>query len=150
MKKNAVGQHRWRTDAEVVDLVRALARRLPDRSIAAVLNRAGKTTGRGNGWTSSRVRSLRHNQSIAPYREGERAARGEATLDEAAEALQVSPSTVRRLIRDATLPAQQICKGAPWVIRTSDLALDEVRRQATARRWRHPPSVDPQQIHLEL
>ena len=37
--------------AETVDLVRVLARQMPDKAIAAVLNRAGKTTGRGNGWT---------------------------------------------------------------------------------------------------
>lgn len=48
--KNRVGQHRWSTDAEVVDLVTVLARQMPDGAIAAVLNRAGKRTGRGNGW----------------------------------------------------------------------------------------------------
>ena len=36
---------------ETVDLVRVLARQMPDKAIASVLNRAGKTTGRGNGWT---------------------------------------------------------------------------------------------------
>jgi len=52
---NRTGQHWWSTDADVVELVTELARQLPDQSIAAVLNRAGKTTGRGNGWTRSRV-----------------------------------------------------------------------------------------------
>ena len=42
---------------------------------------------------------------IATYREGERAERGEVTLDEAAAALSVSPSTVRRLIKDGQLAA---------------------------------------------
>ena len=49
VRKNRVGQHRWTTDAAVVDLVAVLARQMPDGPIAAVLNRAGKTTGRGNG-----------------------------------------------------------------------------------------------------
>jgi hypothetical protein len=31
-----------------VDLVRALARQMPDQTIAALLNRSGKSTGRGN------------------------------------------------------------------------------------------------------
>jgi len=53
--KNHVGQHRWSTEADVVELVSVLARQMPDQAIAAVLNRAGKTTGRGNGWTRSRV-----------------------------------------------------------------------------------------------
>jgi hypothetical protein len=52
--------------------------KMPDKAIASVLNRAGKTTGRGNGWTESHACSLR---STKAYREGER---GEVTLDEAA------------------------------------------------------------------
>ncbi|MER8427881.1 hypothetical protein [Mesorhizobium sp. M1403] len=40
-------------------LVRELARLMPDRQIAQVLNRAGKPTGRGNGWTPARVCSFR-------------------------------------------------------------------------------------------
>ncbi len=59
VRKNRCGQHRWTTDKDVVDLTRALARLMPDKLIAAALNRAGKLTGRGNGWTQSRVCSLR-------------------------------------------------------------------------------------------
>src|SRR4249919_2499088 len=75
--KNHVGQHRWSTEADVVELVSVLARQMPDQAIAAVLNRAGKTTGRGNGWTRSRVCMLRNHRGIAPYRNGERSERGE-------------------------------------------------------------------------
>ncbi len=150
VKKNRVGRHRWSTDAGVVDLVGVLARRLPDKAIAAVLNRAGKTTGRGNSWTRSRVCTLRNHQNIAPYREGERAERGEATLDEATEILKVSPSTVRRLIQGGVLPARQLCKGAPWIILVGDLEKDNVRREADARRQRRPASLDPNQNELQL
>jgi len=150
VKKNRAGQHRWSAAADVVDLVRVLARQMPDRAIAAVLNRAGKSTGRGNSWTRGRVCSLRNQQTIEPYREGERAERGEVTLDEAAEALNVSASTVRRLIEDSTLPAQQLCKGAPWVIRSNDLDRSEVKQAAQARRLRRPQSGNPQQKELEI
>jgi hypothetical protein len=68
VRKNRVGQHRWSTDADVVELVAVLARQLPDKAIAAILNRAGKATGRGNGWTRSRVCWLRNHRGIAPYR----------------------------------------------------------------------------------
>ncbi len=51
LRKNRSGQHRWSTDADSVALARSLARQMPDRLIASALNRAGKTTGRGNGWT---------------------------------------------------------------------------------------------------
>jgi excisionase family DNA binding protein len=150
VRKNRKGQHRWSTSADVVELVRVLARQMPDNTIAAVLNRAGKATGRGNSWTRARVCGLRKQHAIAAYREGERAERGEITLDEAAAALKVSPSTVRRLIEEQSLPAQQLCKGAPWVIKAYDLERPEVKRAAQARRFRRPASGDPRQKELEL
>ena len=36
------GQHRWTTPKDVDDLIRSLARQLPDGTIAAMLNRLGK------------------------------------------------------------------------------------------------------------
>ena len=148
VKKNKAGQNRWATDADVVELVRILARQLPDESIAAILNRSGKLTGRGNSWTRGRVCALRQHQRVAPYREGKRAERGEVTLNEAAAALSVSPSTILRMLRDGALPAQQLCKGAPWIIRSQDLKREDVRRKAEARSSRRPPSCDPLQKHL--
>ena len=150
VRKNRTGQHRWGTDADVVDLVTALARQMPDPSIAAVLNRAGKKTGKGNGWTRSRVRFLRHHRQIQAYRPDERAERGEVTLEEAADILKVSESTVRRLVKAKVLPAHQLCKGAPWVIRTSDLSQETVKRAADARRARRPASDDLRQNALDL
>ena len=148
VRKNRAGQHRWSTDADVVELVTVLARQMPDQAIAAVLNRAGKKTGRGNGWTRSRVCWLRNHRSIAPYRDGERLERGEVTLDEAAATLNVSAATIRRMINEGLLPASQLCKGAPWVIRTNDLARPDVRRTADARRNRRPASPDPRQNEM--
>jgi excisionase family DNA binding protein len=150
VRKNHAGQHRWSTDADVVELVTVLARQLPDKTIAAILNRAGKTTGRGNGWTRSRVCIVRNHRGIPPYREGERAERGEATLEEAAAVLKVSEATVRRLIQEKVLPATQHCKGAPWVIRAADLENETVKRAADARRLRRPLSVDRRQNTLAL
>jgi DNA invertase Pin-like site-specific DNA recombinase len=149
-KRNKVGQNRWVTDTDVVDLVRILARQMPDESIAAVLNRSGKATGRGNSWTRTRVCSLRHSQEIAPYREGERSERGEVTVSEAAATLAVSPSTIRRMISDGMLPAQHHCKGAPWIICLHDLKRKDVRAEAEGRRSRRPLSRDPCQRSLDL
>ncbi len=150
VKRNRAGQTRWTTDAEVVDLVRALARQMPDETIAAVLNRSGKTTGHGKSWTRGRVCSLRHQHDIAVYRDGERTERGEVTLDEAAATLGVSQSTIRRLIAEGALPAEQHCKGAPWIIRQADLEREEVRRRADLRRSRRPPPDERQQNLLDL
>src|SRR5215469_5202814 len=148
--KNRAGQHRWGTDADVVELVTALARQLPDKAIAPILNRTGKKTGRGNGWTQSRVCFLRNHRGIPSYRDGERTERGEVTMEEAAKVLNVSEATVRRLIQEKVLPATQHCKGAPWVIRTAALDDVRVRQAADARRHRRPPSEDVRQNTLAL
>ena len=113
-------------------------------------NRAGKTTGRGNGWTRSRVCILRNHRDIAPYRNGERSERGEMTLEEAAVVLKVSEATVRRLINLAVLPARQLCKGAPWLIRAADLESEAIQGAAADRRLRHPQSQDDRQNNRAL
>jgi DNA invertase Pin-like site-specific DNA recombinase len=148
--KNRAGQTRWSTDADVIDLIRVLARQMPDTSIAAVLNRSGKQTGRGNSWTRSRVCSVRSQKGIAPYREGERKERSEVTLNEAADMLAVSPSTIRRMIGDGLLPARQLCKGAPWIIHEAALQQEDIRHEAECRRSRRPSSRDPLQGTLNL
>jgi hypothetical protein len=150
LRKNRSGQHRWSTDADSVALARALARQMPDRLIASALNRAGKTTGRGNGWTQSRVCSLRNHHEIEVYRDGERQERGERTLDEAAETLSLSPSSVRRLIAEGQLPAKQFCKGAPWIIHAVDLKREDVIKAAQARRLGSPSPENHKQKTLEL
>jgi excisionase family DNA binding protein len=151
IKKNRVGVTRWTTDAEVVDLVRVLARQMPDYAIAAVLNRSGKTTAHGASWTRTRVCSLRSTREIEPYREGERKDRGELSLDEAAEMLDVSPSTIRRMIVEGRLPAKQLCKGSTWIIKQTDLTRLDVTQDASRRRSRRrPPPSESNQKCLEF
>jgi excisionase family DNA binding protein len=120
--KNRTGQHRLTTEAETGELIRALSRQQPDAGIAAILNRCGKRTGKGNTWTESRVRSHRSAHGIAVYRDGEMAERGELTLEETARRLAVSKMTVLRLIDSGVIPARQACKGAPWAIPEAELA----------------------------
>jgi hypothetical protein len=151
VKKNKIGRTRWTVEADVVDLVRALARQLPDPSIAAILNRAGKQTARGANWTRTHVCGLRNTNGIPVYRDGERAERGEATLDDAADILKVSRATAYRMVTTGVLPARQLCPGAPWIIRLADLQQDAVRWDADARRARrHPESENPLQNSFAL
>ncbi len=150
VRKNLSGQHRWSTDTDVVDLTRALARLMPDKLIASALNRAGKVTGRGNGWTQSRVCTMRNHHQIDVYREGERAERGELTLEEAAAVLTLSISSVRRLVLDGAIPAYQFCKGAPWIIKMDDLSTEDVVKSADRKRRYAPPSGNPDQKSLAL
>ena len=125
------------------ELIRALSRLMPDWSITAVLNGAGKRTGRGNTWTEARVRTFRSDHQIAVYRDGERADRGELSLEEAAAALATSKMTVLRLIRSGVIAARQICKGAPWIIERR--AIDDpaiVTAVRTGRRGSVTPNPD--------
>ena len=94
---------------------------MPDRQIARLLNRSGKSTGYGNGWTEQRVRGFRNHHDIAAYRDGEWAERGEITLDAAAQIIGVAKMTALRMLRRGDLKGHQACKGAPWVIKEDDM-----------------------------
>jgi hypothetical protein len=122
LRRNGVGKHRWTIPEDTLSLIRELARLMPDQQIAQLLNRAGKPTGRGNGWTVARVRSFRHHHGIVVYRQGEWAERGEITLEAAAQIMEVSVMTALRMIRHAIIKGRQLCRGAPWVIKADDVA----------------------------
>ena len=121
VKKNRTGNHRWQTSAETVELIRELARLMPDSQIAGVLNRLGRRTGQGRTWTEGRVRSARKYYGIAVYVPGEMAERGELKLWEAAQQLSVSKMTALRLIREGRISARQPCPGAPWIVQQGDV-----------------------------
>ena len=99
LKMNRVGKHRWTIPEDTLALVRELARLMPDKQIARLLNRAGKPTGRGNGWTQARVSSFRNHYGIAVHREGEWGERGEITLEAAAQIIEVNVMTALRMIK---------------------------------------------------
>jgi DNA invertase Pin-like site-specific DNA recombinase len=122
------GQHQCTTDEETGEIIREVSRMMPDSEIAALLNRLGKQTGKGNSWTQARIRAFRNDHEITVYQNGEREARGEINLKEAAKELGVSIKLVARIVKDSILPAKQICPGAPWTIRRVDLKLPEVQR----------------------
>jgi excisionase family DNA binding protein len=147
VRKNATGRHRWTVAEETEVLIRELARLMPDKTIAALLNRAGKPTGRNNGWTQNRVCTFRNHRGIEVYRDGERLQRGEMTLEEAADRLNVSTMTVLRMIRRGAIPARQLCKGAPWVIKVADIDTEAARHEADNQR-RVPLTADPSQQAL--
>jgi DNA invertase Pin-like site-specific DNA recombinase len=127
---NAAGRHNPRIPDDTIALVRELARLMPDRQIARLLNRTSVQTGHGNAWTQERVRSFRHHHDIAVFRDGEWAERGEITLEAAAKLLGVCNMTALRMLRRGEIKGQQACAGAPWVIKADDLAgLTSAKRQ---------------------
>src|SRR5215472_4008185 len=141
---NAGGRHHWPPE-DTISLVRQLARLMPDRQIARLLNRCGKPTGYSNGWTQERVRGFRRHHAIAVYRDGERAERGEITLDGAAEIIGVCKMTALRMIRRGDIKGRQVCPGAPWVIKAEDVAAFAARKQSSA-----PVTPNPEQQTFEF
>ncbi len=129
--RNRTGEHRRCTAREVVDVVRDLARSLPDAQIARVLNRLGYRTGAGNTWTQQRVISLRHAHDI-PVFTIEPDGVGTLTIEQAARVLGVSTTTVRRLIVTGCLPATQPVPYAPWAIAPDQLHAEAVQRAVAA------------------
>ena len=59
------------------------------------------------------MRSHHSANGIAVYRDGEMAERGELTLEETSQHLNISKMTVLRLIGRGIIHARQVCKGAP-------------------------------------
>ena len=146
LQKIRTGRHRYVTDGDLVEIVRALARIEPDTRIASVLNRNERRTAHGQMWTARRICSLRNHHAIAVYREGERQARGEMSVSDVAVILGVTPTTVLRLIRLKDVPATQACASAPWILRTSDVERFAAERSGRAT----PPTVDSAQLTLEM
>ncbi len=114
--------------ADVIGLVRELAKAWPDAYIAGVLNRLGHHTGPGNGWNETRVKNLRLYHKIPVFAKD--AERPWLTMSEAAKQLTVGVGVIRTMIEHGWLPAQQPAKGAPWMIQREDLQKTEVQNYA--------------------
>jgi hypothetical protein len=109
----------------ISELVRQLAKQLPNKAIAPVLNRLKLKTGVGNNWTRDRVRILRQYNKIPAYN-GKKEP-DQITLDQAAEKLGICAQSVRSLIKNQVISARQIVPCAPWSISVQELEKEEVK-----------------------
>lgn len=150
LRKRKVGEHRWKTCQDTLDLIRQLARLMSDRQIAAQLNRMGIKSAKSHTWNRTRVGTFRTSNNISNYTPGERQGRGELTIEEAAEQLGVSYSTVQRMIQRKQLPAHQVCPGAPWIIRCEDVSAFCSNGNEHGGRKKAPSSSPSIQKTLEL
>jgi hypothetical protein len=132
--------------------VRVLARICSDTLIANVLNRNGRRTGRGNGWTRERVTALRSHHAIPVYAPERRAADDWLNLTEAARLVGVSPRTLRLAVEQGELHAEHPLPDGPWIFRRDQLTTDAARIIATraARRSRRPAIPTENQPTLDL
>jgi DNA invertase Pin-like site-specific DNA recombinase len=142
---NAAGRPNPHMPHDTIALMSELARLMPDQQITRLLNRIGVETGYGNAWTQERVRGFRQHHGIARYRDGEWAERGEISLEAAAEIVGVCNMTTLRMLRRGDIKGRQVCRGAPWVIKTEDLA-----GFADPKRAQRPLTPNPTQSVLDL
>jgi hypothetical protein len=140
--RNRVGQHRYVTAPEVLELICELSKVCQDQTIAATLNRLGYRTATGKTWRAHSVASMRYTHRLPHVAKGQEW----LTLEQAAQQLGVSATVIRRLIRHGTLPARQVVPLAPWIIHASDLALLAVQTEVQAVQvGRRSPGLRPGQ-----
>jgi excisionase family DNA binding protein len=142
VQRNRPGHHRRVTDANVIELIGELSKVCSDATIAATLNRLGYRTGTGKTWRIHSVHNVRYQHRLPNYPKGE----DWLTVEQAAQALRVSATVIRRLIQQRVLPANQVVARAPWVIQRLDLELPGVQAAITAvHAGRQLPTTSPDQ-----
>ncbi len=147
VRRYRTGEHRYVTDKEVTDLVRALVQVVPDRAIAAILNRLTLRTGHDDTWTQTRVRSCRAAHRIPVFDAS--TPREWLMLEGAAARLQVAAMTVHRFITTGLSSTRQVVAHAPWMIAPGDLERPAVRaavQDVHQHRRRPPPRQEPRII----
>lgn len=110
-----------RTDEDTLTLLRRLAAHYPDDVIAGILNRQGRTTARGLRFTANWVGNIRRNWQIPRFEPALEGPEGELlSIQQAAKALDMAPSTLHRWVNAGFIAGEQITPGAPWQIRLTD------------------------------
>jgi excisionase family DNA binding protein len=135
LKKSETGKHRHCTGLDAIEVIRKMAGKFSDEQIAATLNRLRLRTGADNGWNENRVYSVRHRHQMPAFDPNQRNP-SEVTLKEAAQRLNVSPPSVRRMIEEKILPAHQVIECAPWQIPVEALRFERVIKEAANLRNR--------------
>ena len=146
VKKPKTGEHGAKTSDKALAIIREMAGRWPDGAIAASLNRMGIRTGQEKTWNAKRVSSIRRVNNIHGYLSADKESPWR-TMTEAAKELGVTNHVIRRLIKDAILPANQVVEGAPYQIRAEDLQSDQVKQ---ALRCKKRPCRDHNDEQLSM
>src|SRR5206468_4632590 len=115
-----------RTAEGDLEVIRKMAVRYGDADIARVLNKLGRTTGKGKPWSDTAVKTARHNHGING-RSHTLVDPEVLTLQGAARHTGTSDTTIKKLVDAGILAMQQLVPFAPWEIRHSDLETGRVR-----------------------
>ena len=136
MPMPASGKHGRTTSEDTLDLVRRLAPRYDDTTIAQILGQQNRRTATGLPFRKAHVRALRAYHGIPGYQPPpENVTPGcqdaaVVSIAEAARQLGVSSATIYRWLRDGFVTGEQLTPGAPWQIRIDQQLRDRVRPQA--------------------
>ena len=136
MPMPASGKHGRTTSEETIDLIRRLASRYDDTTIAQILGQQNRRTATGLPFRKAHVRELRAYHGIPGYQPPpDNVTPGcqdaaVVSIGEAARQLGVSSATIYRWLRDGFVTGEQLTPGAPWQIRVGQQLRDMVRPQA--------------------
>jgi DNA invertase Pin-like site-specific DNA recombinase len=109
------------TDEDTSVLLERLAPHYDDATIAAILNRQGRRSAKGERFTRGIVGSLRRYRNIPAHQPPEQPPDGQLlSVHKAAEQLGVAPSTLFRWLQAGFIAGAQDTPGAPWRIRVND------------------------------
>ena len=107
-------------NANVVELVRELAKRHTDAQIARIMIRKGIKTARGLSFNAHRVADLRLSHDIACYHQSNDDGEPTYTVDDAAKTLGVSTHTIYLWLKSGIIKGDQLTEAAPWTVCISD------------------------------
>ncbi len=141
MPMPASGRHGRVTSEDTLNLVRRLASRYDDTTIAQILGQQHRRTATGLAFRKTHVRALRARHGIPEYQappENVTPGCQDATvvsITEAGRQLGVSSATIYRWLRDGFVTGEQLTPGAPWQIRIDQQLRNRVRPQAPPDGW---------------
>ena len=136
MPMPASGKHGRTTSEDTLALIRRLALRYDDTTIAQILGQQNRRTATGLPFRKGHVRELRAYHGIPGYQpppDNVTPSCQDAavvSIGEAARQLGVSSATIYRWLCDGFVTGEQLTPGAPWQIRVGQQLRDMVRRRA--------------------
>ena len=136
MPMPASGKHGRTTSEDTLALIRRLAPRYDDTTIAQILANQNRRTATGLPFRKAHVSGLRAYHGIPGYQPPtENVTPGcqdaaVVSIGEAARQLGVSSATIYRWLRDSFITGEQLTPGAPWQIRIDQQLRERLRPQA--------------------
>jgi DNA invertase Pin-like site-specific DNA recombinase len=108
---------KWRCSSEIIERVRMLALSMPDQDIVQLFNNEGLKTNKGNNYTLSSVKWIRHKYGIAAYNLRKT---GELSINEIAQKFNVSHYVVRYWIECGIIHARKANGHIFWILLTPE------------------------------